>query len=129
MAPCACPVVMPSVASSSSWGWMGRHFGRPTFEGEDTIAVAQIIGTAHRGRDFDGCWRPTEPRLARRLEEIASADPAGLDEPIEVVRVDRAYFVVDGHKRVALANRTRREFLDARVDGRARVRRMTCSCP
>lgn len=29
--------------------------------------------------------------------------------------MDRAYFVIDGHKRVALARRTNREYLDARV--------------
>jgi len=38
-----------------------------------------------------------------------------LDEAIDVVRIDRAYFVSDGHKRVAIARRTDREFIDARV--------------
>jgi hypothetical protein len=38
-----------------------------------------------------------------------------MDEAIEVVRVDRAYFVSDGHKRVAIARETGREFIDARV--------------
>ena len=44
-----------------------------------------------------------------------SAECEALDEPIEVVSVDRAYFVVDGHKRVALAWRSGREFIDAIV--------------
>jgi hypothetical protein len=38
-----------------------------------------------------------------------------LDEPIEVVRVDRAYFVADGHKRVAIAMQTGRVYIDAQV--------------
>jgi hypothetical protein len=38
-----------------------------------------------------------------------------LDEAIDVVRIDRAYFISDGHKRVAIARRTDREFIDARV--------------
>jgi hypothetical protein len=98
-------------------GWLTRllHLGSPIAEGTDTIRVAQIVGTVERGRDFDRCWRPLRRQLARRLYELEAADPPGLDEPIDVVRVDRAYFVMDGHKRVALANRTGREFLDANV--------------
>jgi hypothetical protein len=46
---------------------------------------------------------------------MQEADPGRLDESIEVVRVDRAYFVIDGHKRVAIARQTGREFLDAHV--------------
>jgi hypothetical protein len=49
------------------------------------------------------------------LQDIHAASPSALDEPIDVVRVDRAYFVADGHKRVALARQTGREFIDARV--------------
>lgn len=98
-------------------GWVTRQLrlSHPTDGGTETIAVSQIVGTVNRGRDFDGCWQPVEPRLARRLDEIAAANPVGMDEPIDVIRVDRAYFVVDGNKRVALARRTGREFLDARV--------------
>ncbi|MDQ4035039.1 MAG: hypothetical protein M3153_03840 [Chloroflexota bacterium] len=84
-------------------------------EGEATIPLAQIIGTVGRGRDFDGCFQPLHPALRKRIDEIVQASPASLDEPIEVVRVDRAYFVADGHKRVAIARRTDGEFIDARV--------------
>lgn len=98
-------------------GWITRqlHLGAPVPEGTDTIPVAQIIGTVERGRDFDACWHPLHPRLAKMIAEIDAAQPGGLDEPIEVVRVDRAYFVRDGHKRVALAKRDGREFLDATI--------------
>jgi hypothetical protein len=87
----------------------------PTFEGVDTIAVAQVIGTVSRARDFDGCWRPVHAALRKRIDDIVDANPSSLDEPIEVVRVDRGYFVADGHKRVAIARREGREFIDARV--------------
>ncbi len=98
-------------------GWISRllRLGRPVPEDVETIPVSRIIGTAHRGRDFDGCWHPIGQRLAKTLSEIEDAQPVGIDEPIELVRVDRAYFVVDGHKRVALAKRSGREFLDAQV--------------
>ena len=91
------------------------RLGPAIHEGEDTIAVAQIIGTAGRAHDFDGCFRPVHAPLKKRIDEIAKASPQMLDEPIEVVRVDRAYFVSDGHKRVAIARSTGREFIDARV--------------
>jgi len=91
------------------------RLGSPVPEGTETIAVAQIVGTAGRARDFDGCFHPMRAELRKRIGEIEAAEPATLDEPIEVVRVDRAYFVVDGHKRVAIARRVGREFLDARV--------------
>ncbi len=55
------------------------------------------------------------PRLAKLMADIQAAQPPAMDEPIEVVRVDRAYFVRDGHKRVSLAKHTGREFIDAEV--------------
>jgi hypothetical protein len=98
-------------------GWISRqlNLGRPVPEGLDIIPVASIVGTVERGRDFDACWHPLQPHLARILDDIAEASPATLDNPVDVVRVDRAYFVTDGHKRVALARRGGREFLDANV--------------
>jgi hypothetical protein len=92
------------------------RLGPSVYEGDATIAVAQIIGTVGRARDFDGCFQPVHAALRKRIDEIAEASPTTLDEPIDVVRVDRAYFVADGHKRVAIARRTDREFIDARVN-------------
>ncbi len=88
--------------------------GQPHLEGEATIAVADIVGTASRGGDFDGCFRPRDRALAQRIQQVGRNDRA-LDEPIEVIRVDRGYFVADGHKRVSLAKASGREFIDARV--------------
>lgn len=91
------------------------HLGAPLLEGADTIRVADIIGTVSRAGDFDGCFRPREPRLANRIRQIRDRGPRAFDEPIEVVRVDRAYFVSDGHKRLSIARETGVEFIDARV--------------
>lgn len=91
------------------------NLGSPVFEGVETISVAHIIGTLSRARDFDGCFSPVWPSLKKRIQEIAAAQPPAMDEPIEVVRVDRAYFVSDGHKRVAIAREAGREFIDARI--------------
>jgi len=91
------------------------HLGPLVAEGETTIPVAQIIGTAGRAGDFDGCFRPLRPNLAKRIADIRRDRPMAPDEAIDVVRVDRAFFVSDGHKRVAIAHETGREFIDARV--------------
>ena len=91
------------------------HLGAPVIEGSETIRVADIIGTVGRAADFDGCFRPREPRLAARIREIRVRNPNAFNEPIDVVRVDRAYFVADGHKRVSIAKETGIEFIDARV--------------
>lgn len=91
------------------------HLGAPVIEGSETIRVADVIGTVGRAADFDGCFRPREPRLAARIREIRVRNPNAFNEPIDVVRVDRAYFVADGHKRVSIAKETGIEFIDARV--------------
>lgn len=88
--------------------------GRPQLEGEATIAVADIVGTVGRGADFDGCFRPRDRALAHRIDQVRRNDSA-LDEAIDVIRVDRGYFVADGHKRVSIAKATGREFIDARI--------------
>lgn len=91
------------------------HLGMPQLEGEATIALADIVGSLGRAKDFDGCFRPRQPELLNRMRQILLKHPEALNEAIEVIRVDRAYFVVDGHKRVSLSIADRREFIDARV--------------
>jgi hypothetical protein len=91
------------------------HLGAPVIEGNETIRVDDIVGTVGRAGDFDGCFAPREPRLAARIREIRIRNPNAFNEPIDVVRVDRAYFVSDGHKRVSIAKETGIEFIDAMV--------------
>jgi hypothetical protein len=97
--------------------WISRQLdlAAPIVEGVETIPVAQIVGSVSRARDFDACWHPLHSRLATTLREIEASGTPGLDEPIDVIRVDRAYFVVDGHKRTALARARGQEFIDANV--------------
>lgn len=88
--------------------------GHPTIEGQATIAVADIVGTVGRAADFDGCFRARDRALAHRIDQVGRNE-AALDEAIDVIRVDRAYFVVDGHKRVSISKARGREFIDARI--------------
>jgi len=91
---------------------------RPSGEshvGMRSIEIARIVGTLDRCCDFDRCFHPMRPDLTARVAGVARAFPDGAFPPIDVVQVDRAYFVVDGHKRVAAARRSGVEVIDANV--------------
>lgn len=83
--------------------------------GVHTIPVDAIVGTVDRCCDFDRCFRARRGDLPRRVAAIARAFPDGAFPPIDVVQVDRAYFVVDGHKRVAAARSHGIAMIDAHV--------------
>jgi hypothetical protein len=83
--------------------------------GRETIHVAQIIGSAGRAHEFDADFRPRNARLRRILNEIRANRPDAPDSPIHVYLVDEGYFVVDGHKRLALAIGEGRAYIDAEV--------------
>jgi hypothetical protein len=89
--------------------------GNSLDEGVQVIPVARIVGTTGRSDDFDSCWRPRRRHLRKRVDEIRTADTPRMLDPIDVFRVDEAYFVADGHKRVAIARQTGMEFIDAHV--------------
>jgi hypothetical protein len=84
--------------------------------GVQEIPVANVIGSVSRVSEFDGCFRPRSEHLRKKLRDIREAKPDAANDPILVYGVDHAYFVVDGHKRMALAVEEGREFIDASVE-------------
>jgi hypothetical protein len=84
--------------------------------GTQEIAIDQIIGSVSRAHEFDGCFRPLTERLRDVLDQIRRARPDAANTAIHVYQVDHGYFVVDGHKRLALAAEEGREVIDAVVD-------------
>jgi hypothetical protein len=83
--------------------------------GVQEIAIDQIVGSLGRAHEFDGCFRPRTQRLRKVLDQISATNPNAADMAILVYQVDHAYFVVDGHKRLALAVEEGREVIDAEV--------------
>jgi hypothetical protein len=83
--------------------------------GTREIPIAQVIGSVGRVHEFDACFRPRTKSLRERLRQIRMVRPDAADVPILVYQVDHAYFVVDGHKRLALATEDGREYIDAEV--------------
>jgi hypothetical protein len=83
--------------------------------GVRAIQVRQIVGTEGRGADFDRAFTPRRRDVAARLRQVAAAFPDGAYPPIVVHRLGEAYFVLDGHHRVAAARRGGVELIDADV--------------
>jgi hypothetical protein len=92
-------------------GWRGQRQ-----LGLQTVCLETIVGTAGSRRDFDRRFRPTSARVRSRWERLALAIRRGeAVPPIEVYRVGRQHFVVDGHHRVSIAAATRQYQIDAYV--------------
>lgn len=79
------------------------------------VPLDRIIGTVARCCDFDRCFRVLRSHLKERLEGVRRRWPQGAFPPIILQRIGDAYFVVDGHHRVALAHELGRTAIDARV--------------
>ena len=84
--------------------------------GRREVALTEIVGSVNRSRDFDTRFRPRTPALRRLIRDLAAARPDVADLPIALLQVDHAYFVEDGHKRLAIAAAAGRTFIDADVD-------------
>jgi uncharacterized ParB-like nuclease family protein len=95
---------------SARLGLAGRSDG-----GFQTIPIDAIVGTVDRCCDFDRCFHAQRGDLPKRVAAIARVFPDGALPPIDVVQVDRAYFVADGHKRVAAARGRGDATIDAHV--------------
>jgi ParB-like nuclease domain len=91
-----------------------RPFGR-RYVGVRAIPVDAIVGTDSRSGDFDRDFRPLRPELRLRRQRVAQRFPDGGFPPIIVNKLGDAYFVVDGHHRVAAARGLGMATIDAEV--------------
>jgi len=86
-----------------------------SYLGVHEIPVKQIIGSVDRSKDLNRDFNPRHGLSARRLENLRTAFPDGDAPAIDVFEIGGAYFVEDGHHRVALALERHAEFIDAQV--------------
>jgi ParB-like nuclease domain len=91
-----------------------RPFGRH-YVGVRAIPVASIVGTDSRSGDFDRDFRPRRAELRSRRHRLAERFPDGQFPPIVVSQLGEAYFVLDGHHRVAVARELGMATIDAEV--------------
>lgn len=85
------------------------------YVGIEPIPVASIVGTVERTGDFDRDFLPRKFETRERWRGVEQAFPHGDFPPIVVYKVGDAYFVVDGHHRVAVAKQREIEFIDAEI--------------
>ncbi|HXV58165.1 MAG TPA: hypothetical protein VD704_09875 [Gaiellaceae bacterium] len=91
-----------------------RPFAR-RYVGLRPIPVSQIVGTDSRSGDFDREFRPLRPGVRDRWRQLERAFPDAAFPPIVAYKLGDAYFVIDGHHRVALARHNRMATIDAEV--------------
>ena len=85
------------------------------YVGIRSVPLAQIVGTEGRVGDFDRDFLPRRPEIAPRWQSVQRAFPNGDFPPIVVYLLGDAYFVIDGHHRVAIARSSGAEMIDAEV--------------
>jgi hypothetical protein len=85
------------------------------YVGVREIPVERIVGSVDREGDFDRDFRPRRRLSRSRLANLRRAFPDGVMPVISVFEVGGAYFVEDGHHRVAVARERGAEFIDAEV--------------
>ena len=91
-----------------------RPFER-RYVGLRPIPVTNIVGTDSRGGDFDRDFLPRRPDVGPRWRQVERAYPEGDFPPIVVYQLGDAYFVLDGHHRVAIARQRGMATIDAEV--------------
>jgi hypothetical protein len=91
-----------------------RITGR-SYLGMREIPVERVIGSVGRAQDFDRAFRPGLGVSQGRLAGLRAAFPDGDVPAITVFEVGGAYFVEDGHHRVALARERGARYIDAQV--------------
>ena len=91
-----------------------RLTGR-AYVGVCSIRLAKIIGSVDRACEFDRDFHPQRHDSEARMRTLQTAFPEGDFPAISVFEVGGAYFVSDGHHRVALARERGQEFIEAEV--------------
>ena len=94
-------------------GRLGLH--EQWYVGLRTIKVSQIVGSVDRATDFDREFLPKRPNMEPRWRRVEETFETEAFPPIVVFKVDDAYFVEDGHHRVAIARQRKTEFIDADI--------------
>jgi hypothetical protein len=85
------------------------------YVGVRPIDVGRIVGTEGRAGDFDREFHALKPGVRERRRRVAAAFPNGDFPPIVAYKLGDAYFVVDGHHRVAVARSRGMATVDAEV--------------
>ncbi len=97
--------------------WVKRQVGIKAwrYPGLQEVEVDKIVGSVNRYQDFDRAFFPRQgwsPRLRRIEEAWERGEPL---PPVRLYKIGDAYFVEDGHHRVAAARRAGARSIEAEV--------------
>jgi hypothetical protein len=89
---------------------------RRTYIGVHLIPIGEIRGTEGRERDFDANFRPLQQHDKQRWMGVLIAMRRGASlPPVELIQVDGAYYVRDGHHRISVARQLGLREIEAEV--------------
>ncbi len=91
------------------------HLYEQWYVGIRSIPIEKIIGSVDRAADFDRAFLPRRSSMEERWRSVEHTFQAKAFPPIVVFKVDDAYFIEDGHHRVAIARQRGDEFIDGEV--------------
>jgi hypothetical protein len=91
-----------------------KPFGR-RYLGVHPIPLDAVVGTDSRAGSFTRDFKPLHAASRDRMRSLEKAFAEVGFPPIVTVKLGEAYFVIDGHHRVALARRDGGEMIDADV--------------
>ena len=85
------------------------------YVGMRPIPLSRVVGTEGRAGDFDRRFSPRKRHIRERMRRVSEAFPDGAFPAIVVHQLGEAYFVIDGHHRVAVARKMGMATIDAEV--------------
>ena len=86
------------------------------YAGLQTVPINRIIASERRSHDFDSAFNPLRDENRTRWTDIATIKLLGADlPPVDLIQVQDAYIVSDGHHRISVACALGQESIDAHV--------------
>jgi len=96
--------VAAGLAAPANRGHAGLRTGRVGPADHASVPIDCIIGSVEPTLSFDRRFRPTSQLPRTRFERIAAEVRSGRGmEPVDLYQCGDAYYVLDGHHRIAVA--------------------------
>ncbi|MCW5873165.1 MAG: hypothetical protein KIS88_00815 [Anaerolineales bacterium] len=83
--------------------------------GTQDMPMSALRPHPRRAGAYDGQLRPLQPSLRHRWVVLCLSGQAALAAPIQVLKIDGAYYLEDGHARASVASAQGRLYLRAQV--------------
>jgi len=94
----------------------GKNIGSRHYLGCQEVNITKIIGSEGRCEDFDRSFNPRKTHNKERWLNVANVQLAGIPlPPVELIQINDAYVVRDGHHRISVAKAIGNRYVDARV--------------